>query len=192
MNFRSPKSALLVMDAQRIIVERLPASIDTAGPLQQIARALSHARESGTPVIYVIIAFRGEYPEIGPGNKVLGGVVARGHLTESDPKTAVHELIAPAPGDLVVRKRRTDSFFGSDLEIVLRAQGIDSLVLTGFTTSGVVLSTFLAAVDRDLDVTVLSDCCADQDPELHAMLTTKLFAHRARVSNVSEWIKLRL
>jgi nicotinamidase-related amidase len=181
------RSALLVMDAQQVIVERLPGRAGAQRGLGQLARAAKLARAAGLPVIYVVIAFRGRHPEVGRHNKLLSSAKSRDFLLESDPATAVHPRVAPHAGDIIVTKRRVDSFFGSDLDILLRAQQIDALLLTGFTTSGVVLSTFLSAVDRDFHVTVLADCCADSDPELHELLVTRLFPQRACVQTVAEW-----
>ena len=84
-------------------------------------------------------------------------------------------------------KRRVGAFSGSDLEVVLRSQGVNSLVLTGIATSGVVLSTLRAAADMDFEITVLSDCCADADPIVHDVLMTKVFPRQAEVLTVDEW-----
>ena len=90
--------------------------------------------------------------------------------------------MAPAPGDVVVTKRRVSAFTGSDLEVVLRAQGIDHLILTGIATSGVVLSTLRQAADLDYRLTVLADCCEDNDPEVHRVLLEKVFPRQATVT----------
>jgi nicotinamidase-related amidase len=91
------------------------------------------------------------------------------------------------PGDIVVTKRRVGAFIGSELEVVLRAQNIDHLVLSGIATSGVVLSTLRAAADMDYPLTVLSDCCADGDHEVHRVLLTKVFPRQADVLTAAEW-----
>jgi nicotinamidase-related amidase len=181
------RAALLIMDTQQVIVDRLPPQAGADAGLRQIALAAGLARESGIPVIYPVIAFREGHPEVGRHNKLLAAAKENAFLLESDQVTAVHPAVRPRDGDIVVLKRRVDSFFGSDLEIVLRAQQADTLLLAGFTTSGVVLATFLSAVDRDFGVTVLADCCVDRDPELHELLITRLFPQRASVQTVPEW-----
>jgi len=95
---------------------------------------------------------------------------------------------APLPGEVVVMKRRTSAFAGSDLAEVLRGGRIDTLVLTGIATSGVVLSTLRQAADLDYGLVVLADACADGDPEVHRALTTKVFPRQAEVSTVDEWV----
>jgi nicotinamidase-related amidase len=92
-------------------------------------------------------------------------------------------------GELLVTKRRVSAFAGSDLDVVLRTKGIDALVLSGIATSGVVLSTLREAADLDFDLTVLSDGCADADPEVHRVLTEKVFVRQANVLTTQEWIK---
>ena len=101
----------------------------------------------------------------------------------------VHPALAPADEEVVVVKRRVSAFTGSDLEVILRAYGIQHLVLAGLSTSGVVLSTLREAADKDYRVTVLSDCCADRDEEVHRVLTTKVFLMQADVVGVEEWGK---
>ena len=87
-------------------------------------------------------------------------------------------------------KRRVSAFSGSDLEVVLRSLGVSHLVLTGIATSGVVLSTTREAADKDYRITVLADCCADRDEEVHRVLTTKVFPRQADVRSVEEWCNL--
>ena len=91
-------------------------------------------------------------------------------MSVDDPATQVHPAVAPAPEDVVVVKKRVSAFTGSDLEVVLRSLGVTSLVLTGISTSGVVLSTLRQAADLDFGLTVLADACADTDPEVHRVL----------------------
>ena len=83
-------------------------------------------------------------------------------------------------------KRRVTGFAGSDLEVILRSQGIGHLVLAGLSTSGVVLSTLREAADKDYRISVLSDCCADPDPEVHQLLLTKIFPRQAEVLELAQ------
>jgi isochorismate hydrolase len=65
--------------------------------------------------------------------------------------------VAPAPAEPIVIKRRVSAFAGSDLDLLLRARDIDTLVLTGIAPNGVVLSTLRQAADLDYRLIVLSD-----------------------------------
>jgi nicotinamidase-related amidase len=70
-------------------------------------------------------------------------------MTENHPATQVHDALEPRPDEPVVVKRRVSAFSGSDLDVLLRAAGADTLVLAGIATSGVVLSTLRQAADLD-------------------------------------------
>ena len=84
-------------------------------------------------------------------------------------------------------KKRVSAFTGSDLELVLRASEVTSLVLAGIATSGVVLSTVREAADRDYQLTVLEDLCLDADEEVHRVLTQKIFPRQAEVIDSADW-----
>jgi nicotinamidase-related amidase len=101
--------------------------------------------------------------------------------------TQIHESVAPCQGEPVVTKLRVSAFSGSDLEVILRSQGIETLVLTGIATSGVVLSTLREAADKDYRLIVLSDACLDADPEVHRVLMEKVFPRQADIMAVNEW-----
>ena len=75
-----------------------------------------------------------------------------------------------------------NAFAGTDLEMVLRANGIETLILMGIATSGVVLSTLLHATDHDYRLLVVKDCCTDLDPEVHHCLIDKVFPAYATIT----------
>ncbi|MEA2214084.1 MAG: hypothetical protein QOF83_4032 [Solirubrobacteraceae bacterium] len=102
------------------------------------------------------------------------------------PTTAVHERIAPRPEDIVVRKTRVGAFSTTDLDKQLRQRGVDTLILAGVSTSGVVLSTVRDAADRDYRVLVLSDASADPRADVHEFLTTRVFPVQADVITTGE------
>jgi nicotinamidase-related amidase len=82
------------------------------------------------------------------------------------------------------------SFYPLFTQLGLRSFGIQHIVLTGIATSGVVLSTLREAADKDYRITVLADCCADGDEEVHRVLTTKVFPRQADVLTLAEWLKV--
>src|SRR5579863_822047 len=185
MSDTQSKMALLVMDVQVGIVTRFAQTGDVLTPTNT---AITAARAASIPVIYVVVAFRPGYPEISPRNKSFSAIKQQ-QSSSSAPLTTmeIHPAIAPQPTDIVVTKRRVSAFSGSDLEVVLRAQGISHLVLCGIATSGVVLSTLREAADRDYQLTVLSDCCLDADEEVQRVLLTKVFPRQADLVPASEW-----
>jgi len=177
-------TALLVMDVQRGIVDRFAAD---EGYLPRLAAAVQAARGAGIRVIYVIIGFRPGHPEVSERNKSFAAISGTGRFADGDPGAAIPPAVAPAPGEVVVTKRRVSAFTGSDLEVVLRAGNVDSLVLAGIATSGVVLSTLRQAADLDYRLTVLADGCLDGDPEVHRVLLEKVFPRQAQVVSVADW-----
>ena len=178
-------TALLVMDVQQGIVGRYgTADAYLAG----VAKAAVAARKAGIRVIYVTVSFREGRPEISKRNKMFGNIAPTGFVT-GDQSTSVHPAVAPAPGDIQITKRRVSAFAGSDLDVVLRAGNTDTLILCGIATSGVVLSTVRQAADLDYRLIVLSDGCLDMDPEVHRVLTEKVFVRQADVKTIAEWAK---
>jgi nicotinamidase-related amidase len=175
---------LLVMDVQRAIVDRFA---EDESYLDRLAGAIAAARGAGIPVVYVVIGFRPGHPEISPRNKTFSALAATGTYSARSPATEIHPAVAPHPADAVVTKRRVSAFTGSDLEVLLRGLGAGTLVLTGIATSGVVLSTLRQAADLDYGLVVLSDGCLDADPEVHRVLTEKIFPRQAEVVTVAEW-----
>jgi nicotinamidase-related amidase len=178
-------AALLVMDVQQAIVERFAGSGD--GLLDRLATAVAAARAAGIPVLYVRVAFRPGYPEVSARNRSFAALSENPGFGLDDPGTQIHPAVAPEPGDVVLVKKRVSAFSGTDLDVVLRAQQITTLVLTGIATSGVVLSTVREAADRDYALVVLADGCADGDPEVHRVLTEKVFPRQAEVLTVADW-----
>jgi nicotinamidase-related amidase len=177
-------TALLVMDVQQGIVDRVA---DDQSYLPRLAGAIEAARGAGIRVVYVVVGFRAGYPEVSERNKSFGAIAGTGRFGEGDPGSAIHPAVAPASDDVIVTKRRVSAFTGSDLEVVLRAGGIDRLVLSGIATSGVVLSTLRQAADLDYRLTVLADGCLDADPEVHRVLTEKVFPRQADVVSIADW-----
>jgi nicotinamidase-related amidase len=178
-------TALLVMDVQVGIVARY-ANDDHL--VERLRRAVDAARAASVRVIYVVVGFRDDYAEVSAGNRGFAAIAQSGAFSSDDPERAVHPSVAPREGDIVVTKKRVSAFAGSDLDMVLRAQRVDHLVLTGVSTSGVVLSTLRQAADLDFRLTVLSDGCADGDDEVHRVLTQKIFPRQGDVMRIDEWI----
>lgn len=180
------ETALLVMDVQNGIVDRL--GDDRAAYLERVQGAVDAAHDADVPVFFVVVRFREGYPEVSPRNARFSQIVeddAHGSMTAD--AEATQPAIEPTADDVVVEKKRVSAFAGSDLEMLLRAQGITHLVLSGYATSGVVLSTLRYAADRDYELSVLADCCADPDREVHDVLLEKVFPTQATVLDSDEW-----
>jgi len=142
-------------------------------------------------VVHVQVGFRPGLPEISGRNKLFAGIKSssqRQKLFEGA-AGAINPALGPEADDIVVTKHRVSAFAGTDLEMLLRAKDVDTLVLFGVATSGVVLSTLLHACDADDHLVVIADCCADLDAELHGALLTRLFPQRATVVTAGEFVQ---
>lgn len=171
-------TAVLAMDFQNRIVDMVT---DKDALVARTAALLDAARAAGALVVYVVVGFRPGFPEVSSRNKSFSGIKERGGFGAGDTSTEIHAAIAPKEDEVVVTKHRVGAFLGTDLEMVLRAHNIDTLVLTGISTSGVVLSTLRYAADSDYKLVVVQDCCADPDAEVHRVLTEKVYPRQADV-----------
>ena len=186
LNFDRTRTAVLVMDFQQGVVNRM-AGEDADRLLETLSRAIAAARGAGVMVAFVRIGFRPGAPEISANNRTFAAIADTGAgFGLDDEATQIHPVVAPQPSDPVVIKKRVSAFAGSDLELLLRSRQIDTLVLAGIATSGVVLSTLREAADRDYRLMVLSDCCFDLDVEVHRVLMDKVFPKQAEVLTVEE------
>jgi nicotinamidase-related amidase len=186
MNIDPASTALLIMDLQPSITAMVPDSDAFIGGL---LRARTAARSAGVTVGYVRVALTAEDAEKVPkSNANFSAAAASGRLDDSKPEVQIDPRIAPDADEIVVRKSRVGAFSTTDLREQLVARGIGTLVLSGIATSGVVLSTVRDAADRDFRVIVLEDGCFDRDPEVHRVLTQKVFPHQAEVVTIDDFL----
>jgi nicotinamidase-related amidase/predicted MFS family arabinose efflux permease len=177
-------AVLLVMDYQPALLGSIPES---EALLARLAGAIAAVRDHDGQIGYVRVAFEdADYAAIPATNKMFAARAAQGFLPEGAPESAVHDAVAPQRGDIMVRKTRVGAFSTTDLDRRLRDRGIDTLILAGISTSGVVLSTVRDAADRDYRVFVLADGSADPDAGLHETLTEKVFPRQAHVITTTE------
>ncbi len=174
------RTALLVMDYQTGILGRLP---DAEALLARAAEAIGIARDHGARIGYVRVAFTdGDFAAMPPTSRMGTRVGTSPQAFHADsPATAIHDQIAPQPGDVVVRKTRVGAFSTTDLDNQLRGHDVDTLILAGISTSGVLLSTVRDASDRDYRVVVLADASADPEPDVHDFLIQRIFPRQADV-----------
>lgn len=158
------KTAILVMDYQVRQVNSLSEAVrlkllSTAGTVLEKVRAAKF------PVIFIEVV-RGE-------------------------RTAENDLYGnfkPKTGEVLLTKHRTGPWTTTNLDEILKKQGIDTLVLMGINTSRVVLTTVCFAADMDYKLVILSDCCADSDDELHNFLIEKIFPRSATVTTAGMFL----
>ena len=181
------KTALLIADFYAEMMGSLPHAVDrkVVDKTRSLQRA---ARDAGILVCYSATVFRPGYLEISDRNKTFSQRKQSGQEAVSDPVQLIHHSVKPNPDEVVVGKHRVNALFGTDLDMVLRSNGIENLVILGYATSGVVLSTVRYAADLDYRLFVVEDCCSDQDAEVHDFLTQRIFPRQADVVSSNEII----
>ncbi len=177
------KTAVLSLDIQEGIFGFIPPATDI---LPNAALVMETARKGGFFILHVGIGFEPGYPEISPLNKRFAMVKERGIFVKGTDSANIHPSIYKT-GERVIYKHRVSAFAGNSLQMILRAQGIENLVLMGISTSGIVLSTIRAASDLDFQCVVVKDACFDPDEEVHRVLTEKVFATQGTVITAKEF-----
>jgi nicotinamidase-related amidase len=185
--FDSGRTAVLSMDLQRGVVS---VYVKDEGYLGRVSAVLQHARQLQLPVIHVKVAFRPNVPEASARNVFLSAVKASPPHQQffQGESGAVHPGIGADERDLTVTKSRVSAFAGTDLDLLLRAQNIDTVIMLGIASGGVVLATALQAADLDYRVVVLKDCCADLDPEIHAAVMEKILPRLTTVTSSTAFL----
>ncbi|WP_405747457.1 cysteine hydrolase [Streptomyces sp. NBC_01525] len=177
ITFVPSRTALLLMDVQAGILGLLS---DPSELVQRAKQAKQAATAAGIQVVYVRVAFTEEdYKGISENNKTFTPVAENHLFAEGSPETVIAPEIQPGPNDKVFTKTRTGAFSTTQLDDFLCERGIDTLVLAGVSTTGVILSTVRDAADRDHRVVVLSDVCADPDAAAHRTLLESVFPSQA-------------
>jgi nicotinamidase-related amidase len=177
------KTALLAMDFENDIVHEegalkdfgLAQMVKENDILAKVSIMLDAARSAGVKVVYVSVKFRQGHPEVSPYTGLFQAVVATNALVEGTWGAQIHDAVAPREGEPVVTKRAVSAFAASDLEKLLNASGISTLLLCGVATNFVVEGTAREAADRGYNVVVVGDCCSSMSQEVHdAALNTVL------------------
>jgi nicotinamidase-related amidase len=188
LSLARPHTALLIADYYGAILSTLPHAVERQ-VVERAQRLQRAAREAGLFVCYCATVFRPGYVEISERNKTFSERKRSGQPAVSDPLQLIHPAVLPAAGEVVVGKHRVNALYGTALDLILRANDIQTLIILGYATSGVVLSTVRYAADLDYRLVVVEDCCADQDPEVHNFLTRRIFPRQADVVGADDVIQ---
>lgn len=178
------KTALLVMHYQTDILELFPSVAPTL--LANTRRLCDAARDKGVSVYFAKFHFSPGYPEVSPLNKNGQGVKQLGLFLE--------DQISPELGrqadEPIIIAHRASVFFGTDLQVRLSAQGIDTLIMVGIASTGVMLSSVAYASDADFRLFTVKDCCYDPDQVVHDHLFATAFESRTTVLSLANALAL--
>ena len=154
------RPALLIIDFQ---VGFADPEVFGGGNVEAAIRAteplLKGMREIGAPVAYSRAVFAGDGSDGGSFAMKVPGLT---RLTEEAAISRIVPELAPAPGELVVRKIGPSAFFGTPLQPWLTARSIDTLIVSGATTSGCVRASVVDSVSFAYRTIVAEDCCGDR------------------------------
>ncbi|WP_216919983.1 isochorismatase family cysteine hydrolase [Synechococcus sp. CCAP 1479/9] len=143
------------------------AEVARRGVLGAANQALEHARAQGWPTLLVKVAFRAGYPELPAHAPLLGRARELGALRLGQWGTEFHADLAVQPGDPVLVKHRLSPFHGTALATLLRAVGIERLLLGGVSSAWALQAAAREAHDRDFHVVLVEDACAAASPQEH-------------------------
>ncbi|MFE3448990.1 isochorismatase family protein [Nonomuraea sp. NPDC059194] len=175
------RPALVLVDLMRAYFE--PGAelyIGSRACLESAARVLAAARVAGIPVIHTRVAFG---PDGVDGGLFFRKVAPLRHLVGGGPLGALMPEVAPGPGELVIVKQYASAFFGTTLASTLHALRVDTLVVTGVSTSGCVRATTVDAIQQGFVPIVVRQAVGDRDPRPHE---ANLFDIQAKYGEVWE------
>ncbi|NLX92019.1 MAG: cysteine hydrolase [Firmicutes bacterium] len=195
--FDLQRTALLIIDMQNDLIKaekepfrNVTKMGEAKGIIQNTAKVAAAARQVGMPVVYACHVHKRDHSDVIPNitDWMLQGIpfLPDDTVIEGTVGAQIVDELAPASGEHVVWKRRANAFYNSDLELILRCRGIDTVIMGGVVTDGCVANTVRGARERDLRVIVLSDCCATMMPEDDDYFLKKVFPKIARVRTAEE------
>lgn len=184
--YQPSKTALLLLDFHSLFVQKAggpnaPAALATA------AKIRVWAKSQGIVVVHALIDVdKAPYPTCKGAERVSAVISAMkaGGGEEAEDLRQNYDN-----GDITFTRTpgHVSALKSPGLQDFLHEKGIQSLILTGLSTSGCVLRTALSATDEEYVVTIISDACADSDQGIHDMLTQKLMLSRAYVTTAAEF-----
>ncbi|WP_285020833.1 isochorismatase family protein [Novosphingobium sp. fls2-241-R2A-195] len=160
------KPALLLVD---VVVAYLTPGQPLYSPrfetaLASCERLTAAARKAGVPVIFTNVVYRAGGIDGGLFYKKVPALEA---FLEGSPLGAFPDTLQPRADEVVVTKQYASSFFGTSLAATLTSMGVDSLFITGFSTSGCVRASALDALQNGFVPLVVADACGDRDERPH-------------------------
>lgn len=170
--------ALLLVDFQNAFVDE--EYITGGSPfIQQAAEhtrsLLTIAREKGIPVIYTVVAYRNDHWDVGNWKSDIGWITLQSHAAQVSP------IVSPASDEPVVIKKYPSAFFGTEVFSMLTTKHVDTVIVTGCTTSGCVRATIIDSFSYGFKTIVPEECVGDQSHQQHQ---ANLFDVNARYADV--------
>jgi maleamate amidohydrolase len=154
----------------------LYASVESA--LASALRMRAAARAAGVPVILTNVVY---HPSGRDGGRFFEKAAPLRHFLKGSPMAAFAAGLQPFEEELVVSKQYPSAFFGTSLASTLTAAGVDTVILTGLTTSGCVRASCVDAMSHGFRTAVVAEACGDRHPAPHE---ANLFDMNAKYADV--------
>lgn len=179
------RPAVVVVDLVRAYTDPAgPFGLPDAGPAVAATRRLVEAaRAHGHPVVWTTVRYAAG---LGDAGLFARKVPALACFADGAPGGWGEPALAPERGEVVVVKQYASAFFGTSLASTLRTASVDTVVVTGVSTSGCVRATAMDALNCGFRTQVVREACADRTPEVHGTNLTDLDAKYADVCDLEE------
>ena len=183
------RPALLIVDVVAAYLTEGSALFmqDAAGARDCNARLAAAARNAGVPVVFTNVQYK---PDGSDGGVFYRKAPVLKAFIEGSPLGAFPPELTPLPGERVFTKQYPSAFFGTGLAEALHAEGIDTLLITGYSTSGCVRASALDAMQYGFVPMVVREACADRHPAPHEANLFDLQAKYAEVISEAEALAL--
>lgn len=180
--------ALLIVDAARAFTSPAsPLGSDVESVVLAIRELLFAARETDVPIIFTTVAY--SETDLAHAGHFLRKVPALHALRAGSDEVRIDDRLVPLPGEPIVVKKFASSFFGTNLVEHLNRIGIDTLIITGFTTSGCVRATVVDALQFGFRPIVPQEAVGDRNPLAHKVSLMDMHAKYADVVSVEEVLR---
>jgi len=180
------RPALVVIDVINAFTDPdMPLGSNLDAEIDKIKTLLAAAREAGVPILYTTVGYNEGLADAGVWFRKQRALTS---LMLGTPAVEVDSRVAPAPGEQVVLKKYASAFFGTDLASRLTSTGVDTLLITGATTSGCVRATAVDAVQLGYRPMVVREAVGDRSPAAHDQALFDLHQKYADVVTLQETI----
>lgn len=197
------RTAVLVIDMQNDFIDPNYSMFTPMGYqfVKPLAAFLDSCRELEMSVLYTSHAYRKDRSDMGKGALFCDAAVNGSAMVEHTPGIEIYPEIAPKPGDVVVTKRCYSGFFATEMDVVLRNKGIDTVVITGVCTEACCFSTARDALFNGYNVAFLSDLTGTIDfsdlgqgaytaQQIHQTMLAVIAMTTAQVMTSDEFLKI--
>ncbi len=173
------KPALILVDfVQAYFEPSCDLFADVQDALDSALRVLAAARAAKIPIIFTNVVYHASAID---GGRFYQKALPLKNFIEGNPMGAWPKGLAPARDELVVSKQYPSAFFGTSLASTLTAAGIDTLIITGLTTSGCVRATCVDTCSHGFIPIVVAEACGDRHEAPHR---ANLFDMNAKYADV--------